>query len=74
MLNGNEASQRREVIVMHPHCDKRETYRGDQVYSITEKGIVIAVMSSRIFYPWSRVIQFTYHNDDVNARKVIQGY
>lgn len=73
-MDQNEAAQRREVVVLHPFTDQRETYAGDKVYSINDKGIVIALHAHRIFFPWSRVVQFTYHHVDVNARKAIQGF
>lgn len=74
MLDGNQAAQRREVVVKHPYNEENIRYMGDKVYSITEKGIVIAVVTSRILYPWHRVMLFNYHTDDVEARKVIQGW
>lgn len=73
-MNQKEASQRRAVIVMHPTTDEKETYYGDEVYSISDKGIVIAASQSRMLYPWHRVMLFTYHIQDETARKVILGY
>lgn len=75
MLNENEAAQKREVTVLHPHTSNlKVTFRGNEVYSVIEKGITIVQGTYRYFYPWHRVVLFVYHNDDVAARKVIQGY
>ena len=73
-MTPGEAAQRREAVVMHSHTDAKDRYSGEAVYSITEKGIVIAHNETRIFYPWSRVTSFSYHNLDTAARMVIQGY
>lgn len=73
-MDGNEASQRREVVILHPFTVQRVVYSGEQIYSIKPLGVVISVSRSRLFYPWSRVVQFTYDVDDVAARNVIQGY
>lgn len=73
-MNQDEASQQRFVFIKNNLTDKFESYAGDQVFSVTEKGVVIAVMSTRILYPWHRIDHFTYHTQDVSARKAIQGY
>jgi hypothetical protein len=74
-MDGNEAAQRRLLLVKSPTVTSGYAdYHGDQVYSIRELGVVVASGQTRIFYPWNRVVSFTYHNDDIAARKVIQGF
>lgn len=73
-LTPNEASKYREAVVLHPFTDQKTDYKAGSILQVTGKGIVIAVGTSRTFYPWNRVTQFTYHHDDVEARRVIQGY
>lgn len=74
MMTAREVVARREAIVMHPNVDRRETYWGENVYSITGQGLVISVGSTRLLYPWSRVTLFKYDQADEAARKVIQGF
>lgn len=73
-MNQNEASLRREVVIKKPFTDEYQTYSGNAVYSITPRGIVIAHRALRIFYPWHQVARFSYHTQDVEARKQIQGW
>jgi hypothetical protein len=73
-MNGNEAAQHRALQVRNQVTGRVDTYKGDQVYSIQPIGIVVASGTIRFFYPWQVVSHFSYHNDDVAARKVIQGY
>lgn len=72
-LDGRQAADRREATVQL-HLGKIKHYNGPEIYSIGPLGIVIAVGPSRILYPWQVVVSFTYHHDDIPARKVIQGY
>jgi hypothetical protein len=74
-MDENQAAQRREAVVLHPFTNQTKTYNGDQIYSITEKGLVICTTSeTRTFYPWNRVNMFNYHARDVQARRIIQGW
>ncbi len=65
---------RREVVVMHPFTNEPTRYSGDKVHSVTDKGVVLEVSISKMFYPWHRVTQFTYHSLDKAVRSIIQGY
>lgn len=73
-LTPAEAIVRRTAVILHPFTDQKKEYNGTEIYSVTEKGIVIAVGKTRLFYPWHRVNSFNYHVDDVQARELIQGY
>jgi hypothetical protein len=73
----NEASQYRQVRVKLPTRDKVDTYQGGQVYSITDKGVVVCFgpnFHTRTFYPWHVIVDFVYHHTDESARKQIQGW
>jgi hypothetical protein len=72
-MDQNEASQRRELRYRAVDGTLITT-KGDSVYSVTPIGVVIAVMNTRILIPWHNITDFTYHTQDVAARKVIQGY
>ena len=70
---GNEASQRREVRFIDSE-DKVKTVKGDAVYSVSDRGVIVALNAMRLFIPWHRVRDFSYHNDDVSVRKFFQGF
>ncbi len=73
-MHDNEAARRRAATVMHPFTGVVKEYLGDQIYSVTEKGLVISVSETKMFYPWNRVTSFSYHTQDTAACKVIQGF
>jgi hypothetical protein len=76
-MTEQEAIARREVTVKHIVTGAIEKYTGEQVYSITDKGIVVVFgpnFTTRHLYPWHRIESFVYHSQDSEARKKIQGF
>lgn len=73
-LDGNQAAQYRNLKIRNPFTGRIDVFLGDQVYSVSQLGVVVAMSQQRCFYPWARIVEFMYHNDDTSARKVIQGY
>jgi hypothetical protein len=73
-MNENEAARRRVVTVLNADYKGPSTYTGEQVYSITATGVVIANGRERTLYPWHRVLAFTYDSSDTEARNKVRGW
>lgn len=72
-IDANEAARRREATYRNAVGSVVRS-SGDGVYAVTQLGLVIAVLQTRILIPWHNVINFSYHTLDTSARKIIQGY
>lgn len=73
-MEKREYAEFRRVVVLNPNGGTTD-YNGEEVYGISELGIVIIQNSPlRHLIPWHRVVEFTYDINDDAARNIIQGY
>ena len=72
-MNANEASQKRYV----DYLDNQgvvDSISGEMVYSVGERGVIIARGTSRKAIPWHRIVEVGYDNADTSFRHFFQGF